>query len=154
MLVPGTSSVSKMIYTYEKSKTSSLTLVLFFCLLVGNHIPYTQAVISHRRILWKQIGGDSFTLQSLLARNANNFCSSTSHFCFCQMQTWIISWGCFMLHRIILPMKHSFLLHYGRLFLDAISANCIFNFAETLSFCLEFLVFPWVIEFFLGYFKR
>ena len=48
-----------------------------------------------------------------LPRNANNFCSSTSPFCFCQMQTWMISWGCFMLHRIILPLKHSFLLHYG-----------------------------------------
>ena len=38
--------------------------------------------------------------------------------------------------------------YYRLFFLDAFSANCVFDFAETLSFCLEFWVF------FLNIFKK
>ena len=40
-------------------------------------------------------------------------------------------------------------------FLDAFSANCVFDFAETLSFCLEFWVFYLeLLSFFLNYFEK
>ena len=48
-----------------------------------------------------------------------------------------------------LQIRLTFLSLHQAFFLDAFSANCVFDFAETLSFCLEFWVFSlsyWVFS--------